>query len=50
MSIATIIITLIVALVIAFVAWKVLKGIVKFGLIAVIVIAAAWFVTQGGFA
>jgi hypothetical protein len=44
MSIATILI----ALVLIFIAWKVVKGIVKFGLIALIVVAAIYFLTQGG--
>ena len=46
MSIATIII----ALVLIFIAWKVLMGVVKVGAILLIVVAAAWFLTQGGFA
>ena len=44
MSIATII----VALVLAFIAWKVVKGVIKFGLIALIAVAAFWFISQGG--
>ncbi|MBX9896289.1 MAG: hypothetical protein K2Y17_00010 [Qipengyuania sp.] len=40
--------TVIVALVLVFIAWKVLTGIVKFGLIALVVVAAIWFLTQGG--
>lgn len=44
MSIATIII----ALVLIFIAWKVLKGMIKFGLIVLIVVAAIYFLTQGG--
>lgn len=46
MSIATIII----ALVLIFIAWKVLMGVVKVGAILLIVVAAAWFLSQGGFA
>jgi hypothetical protein len=46
MSIATILI----ALVLAFIAWKVLSGIIKFGAIILIVVAAIWFASQGGFA
>lgn len=44
MSIATIVI----ALVLIFIAWKVLMGVVKFGAIAVILLAAVWFLSQGG--
>ncbi len=40
--------TVIVALVLIFIAWKVLSGLIKFGLIAVVIIAAIWFLTQGG--
>ena len=46
MSIATILI----ALVLALIAWKVLAGLVKFGAIALILLAAVWFVLQGGLA
>ena len=42
------IVTILVALVLIFIAWKVLSGIVKFGLIAVVVVCAIWFLTQGG--
>ena len=44
MSIATILI----ALVLAFLAWKLVTGVIKFGVIAVIIVAAIWFLTQGG--
>ncbi|MCT2558716.1 hypothetical protein N0B51_06960 [Tsuneonella sp. YG55] len=44
------IVTIIIALALIFIAWKVLMGIVKFGAIILIVVAAAWFLTQGGFA
>ena len=44
------IVTILVALVLAFLAWKLVTGVVKFGLIAVIVIAALYFLTQGGMA
>ena len=44
------IVTIIVALVLVFIAWKVLAGLIKFGAIAVVVVAAIWFVSQGGFA
>ena len=40
--------TVIIALVLIFIAWKVLSGIIKFGLIAVVIAAAIWFLTQGG--
>lgn len=40
--------TIIVALVLIFIAWKVVTGIVKFGLIALIIVAAIWLLTQGG--
>ena len=40
--------TIIVALVLIFITWKVLSGIIKFGLIALVVVAAIWFLTQGG--
>ena len=40
--------TVIVALVLVFIAWKVLTGLIKFGLIALVVVAAIWFLTQGG--
>lgn len=42
------IVTVIVALIVVFIAWKVLTGIVKFGLIALVIAAAIWFLTQGG--
>lgn len=44
------ILTLLIAAVVIFIAWKVLTGIVKFGLIAVVIVAAIWFLTQGGLA
>lgn len=44
------ILTIVVALVLIFIAWKVVTGVIKYGLIAVISIAAIWFVTNGGFA
>jgi hypothetical protein len=40
--------TIVIALVLAFIAWKVLMGIVKFGAIVLILAAAAWFLTSGG--
>ena len=42
------IVTILVALVLAFLAWKLVTGLIKFGLIAVIVVVAIWFLTQGG--
>jgi len=42
------IVTILIALVLAFIAWKLVTGVIKFGLIAVIVIAAIWLLTQGG--
>lgn len=42
------IVTILVALVLAFIAWKVLMGLVKFGAIIVIVIAAIWLLSSGG--
>ena len=44
MSVATIVI----ALVLIFIAFKVLKGVIKFGLIALIAVAAIYFLSQGG--
>ena len=43
-------ITILVAVVLAFLAWKVLVGLVKFAAIAVIVLGALWFLSQGGLA
>jgi uncharacterized membrane protein len=45
MSIAVIL----VALVAAFLAFRFIAGLVKFGVIALIVVAAIYFVSQGGF-
>ena len=42
-------VTIVVALVLAFIAWKVLTGVVKFGAIILIVAAGIWFASQGGF-
>ena len=42
------IVTILIALVLIFIAWKVLMGLVKFGAIAVIIIAAIWFISSGG--
>ena len=38
----------IVAIVLAFLAFKFVKGLIKFGLVALIVVAIAWFVLKGG--
>ncbi len=43
------IVTLIVALVGIVIAWKVLTGAIKLGVIALIVAAGFYFVTRGGF-
>ena len=40
--------TILIAFVLAFLAWKLVTGVIKFGLIAVIIVAAIWFLTQGG--
>lgn len=42
------IVTILIALVLIFIAWKVVTGVVKYGLIAIIAVAAIWFLTQGG--
>ena len=42
------IVTVLIALVLAFLAWKLVTGVIKFGLIAVIIVAAIWLLTQGG--
>jgi hypothetical protein len=42
------IVAIIVALVLAFLAFKLVKGMIKFGVIALIVVAIAWFVLSGG--
>ena len=42
------IVTIVVALVLIVIAWKVLTGLIKFGLIALVIVAAIWFLTQGG--
>jgi hypothetical protein len=41
------IVAIIIALVLAFLAFKFVKGLIKFGLIAVIVVAVAYFVLNG---
>ena len=42
------IVTILVALVLAWIAWKVLVGLVKFGVLALIAVAAIYFLAQGG--
>jgi hypothetical protein len=42
------IVAILFALVLAFLAFKFVKGVIKFGVIALIVIAIAWFVLNGG--
>ncbi|WP_202390122.1 hypothetical protein [Tsuneonella aeria] len=41
--------TIIIALVLVFIAWKVFAGVAKFTAIVLILGAAAWFASQGGF-
>ena len=36
------------ALIVGFIAWKLLVGLVKFGVLAVIAVAAIYFLSQGG--
>ena len=43
------IVTLVVALVAIVIAWKVLTGVIKFGVMAVIAVAALYYLSQGGF-
>jgi hypothetical protein len=40
--------TIVIALVLMFIAFKVVKGVIKFGLIALILVAAIYFLSQGG--
>ena len=42
------IVTILVALVLAWIAWKVLVGLVKFGVLALIAVPAIYFLSQGG--
>ena len=42
------IVTLIVALVAMVIAWKVLTGVIKLGVIALIVVAGFYFLSRGG--
>ena len=41
------ILAVIIALVFAFLAFKFVKGVIKFGLLAIIIILALWFVSGG---
>lgn len=40
--------TIIIALVLIFIAWKLFMGLLKFGAIALIIMAAIYFLSQGG--
>jgi hypothetical protein len=42
------IVAILVAVVLAFLAFKLVKGMIKFGVIALIIVAIAWFVLKGG--
>ena len=42
------IVTIIVALALIFIAWKVVSGVIKYGLIVLIAIAAFWVLSNGG--
>jgi hypothetical protein len=42
------IVAILVAVVLAFLAFKFVTGMIKFGVIALIVVAIAWFVLKGG--
>lgn len=42
------IVTILVAFVLIFIAWKVLSGLIKFSLIALVLVGAFWFLSQGG--
>ena len=41
-------VTILVALVLAIVAWKLFVGLIKFGALALIAVAAIYFLSQGG--
>ena len=43
------IVTILIALVLLFVAWKVITGIIKFGVMALIVLVAGYLLYSGGF-
>lgn len=40
--------TIIIAVVVVAIAWKVFSGLVKFGVIALVLLAALYFLSQGG--
>ena len=40
--------TILIALIVGFIAWKLLVGLVKFGVLAVIAVAAIYFLSQAG--
>ncbi|MXP09438.1 hypothetical protein [Pseudoblastomonas halimionae] len=40
--------TIIIAAIVIFIAWKLLTGLIKFGLIAAVILGAIYFLTQGG--
>lgn len=40
--------TILIALGLAFAAWKIIKGMIKFGVIAVIIVGAGYLYLQGG--
>jgi len=42
------IVGVVIAMVLIFIAWKVVKGVVKFGLIALILAAVVWYLSAGG--
>ena len=42
------ILTIVIALVLIVVAWKVVTGVIKYGLIALILVAAIWYLSNGG--
>ena len=43
------IVTILVALAVAFIAWKILSGLIKFATIAIVVVGTLWFLSTGGF-
>ncbi|WP_165961114.1 hypothetical protein [Qipengyuania sediminis] len=43
------IVTILIAIGLILIAWKVATGVIKYGLIALVIAAAIWFMTQGGF-
>lgn len=42
--------TILIALIVGFIAWKLLVGLVKFGVLAVIAVAAIYILSQGSLA